>query len=65
MSPLSSTVATHAMWQIASGDNGDNFRFQQGAARRNDGTETHGGFIFYMTSGDFAEYTYEFYGYNK
>ena len=65
MSPLSNTVPTMAQWQIGGANNSDAFTFQFGAARRNDGTEKHGGFLLYMTSGDFAEYTYEFYGYNK
>jgi len=65
MSPLSNTVPTQMMWNIVSADNGDSFRHQIGASRRNDGTEQHGGLVVYMTSGDFAEYTYEFYGYNK
>jgi len=65
MSPLSNTVPTMAEWQIGGANNSDAFKYQIGAARRNDGTEKHGGFLLYMTSGDFAEYTYEFYGYNK
>ena len=65
MSPLSNTVPTQMMWNVVSADNGDSFRHQIGASRRNDGTEQHGGLVVYMTSGDFTEYTYEFYGYNK
>jgi len=65
MSPLSNTVPTMAQWQIGGANNSDAFKYQIGAGRRNDGTEKHGGFLLYMTSGDFAEYTYELYGYNK
>jgi hypothetical protein len=67
MSPNSTTVPTSCHWKISAANNSDAFSSQVGMARRNDGTETHAGFILYWDNGgDFAAGTnYEFYGLQK
>ena len=67
MSPRSNLVPTTCQWTISHADTGDGFHVNHGAARRNDGTEKHSGFIlFFSNGGDFANGTnYEFYGLKK
>jgi hypothetical protein len=66
MSPLSNTVPTVAMYNFGAANTSDSWIYQIGAARRNDGTETHTGFTLYWnTGGDFDSYTYQFYGLAK
>ena len=63
MSPRSNLVPTACHWKIALANSSDSFQANHGAARRNDGTEKHSGFIvFFSNGGDFANGTnYEFY----
>jgi len=67
MSPRSNLVPTACHWKIALANSSDSFQANHGAARRNDGTEKHSGFIvFFSNGGDFANGTnYEFYGLKK
>ena len=67
MSPRSNLVPTACHWKIALANASDAFHSNHGAARRNDGTEKHSGFIiFFASGGDFANGTnYEFYGIQK
>jgi len=67
MSPRSNLVPTACMWSLTNANTSDDFKAMHGAARRNDGTEKHSGFIiFFESGGDFANGTnYEFYGLKK
>jgi hypothetical protein len=67
MSPRSNLVPTACMWSLTNTNTSDDFKAMHGAARRNDGTEKHSGFIlFFGNGGDFANGTnYEFYGMKK
>jgi hypothetical protein len=67
MSPRSNLVPTACMWSLTNTNTSDDFKAMHGAARRNDGTEKHSGFIlFFNNGGDFANGThYEFYGMKK
>ncbi len=67
MSPRSNLVPTACMWSLTNANTSDDFKAMHGAARRNDGTEKHSGFIiFFGNGGDFANGTnYEFYGLKK
>jgi len=67
MSPRSNLVPTSCMWSLTNANTSDDFKAMHGAARRNDGTEKHSGFIlFFGNGGDFANGTnYEFYGLKK
>ncbi len=67
MSPRSNLVPTSCMWSLTNANTSDDFRAMHGAARRNDGTQKHSGFIlFFGNGGDFANGTnYEFYGLKK
>lgn len=67
LSPRSNLVPTSCQWTISHADSSDTFHVNHGAARRNDGTEKHGGFVlFFSNGGDFANGTnYELYGLAK
>ena len=67
MSPRSNLVPTSCHWTISSANVSDAFQADHGMARRNDGTEKHGGFVlFFSNGGDFANGTnYELYGLAK
>ena len=65
MSPRSNSVPTVCMWNVTNASTTDTFTYMTGGARRNDATEVHTGFTVYFSSGDFAEYEYQFYGLQK
>ena len=65
LDPTSNTLATTLMYQIRYANTGDSNRGEVGVARRNDGTETHNGIKFYLTSGNFAEVQLQVYGVTK
>jgi|9_EtaG_2_1085328.scaffolds.fasta_scaffold10067_4 hypothetical protein len=67
LSPRSNLVPTTCQWTLSHADSSDTFHVNHGAARRNDGTEKHGGFVlFFSNGGDFANGTnYELYGFKK
>jgi hypothetical protein len=65
LDPTSNTLATTLMYQIRYANTGDANRGEVGVARRNDGTETHNGIKFYLTSGNFAEVQLQVYGVTK